>query len=208
MLFLYAATFSFAYATLNTATGALILFGAVQITMIALSVMAGERLKAGEWMGVVIAISGLIYLMLPSATTPSLTGFVLMTLAGIAWGVYSLRGRGSTSPLMESAYNFARTLPLAALLALISLPHAHYSATGVGLAILSGGVASGMGYAIWYAAMGGMSATQAAVVQLLVPLIAAMGGVIWLAEAISTRLMIATAMILGGILMVVMARRV
>jgi len=208
MLFLYAAAFSFAYTTLNTATGALILFGAVQITMIARSVMVGDRLKAGEWMGVAIATSGLIYLMLPSATTPSLTGFALMTLAGIAWGVYSLRGRGSTSPLMDSADNFARTLPLAALLALISLPHAHYSTAGVGLAMLSGGVASGIGYAIWYAAMGGMSATQAAAVQLLVPLIAAGGGAIWLAEAASLRLITAATMILGGILMVVMARRV
>lgn len=207
MLFVYAAAFSYAYVTLNTATGALILFGAVQITMILLAVMAGDRLRVAEWIGVIVAASGFVYLMLPSATTPSISGSILMALAGIAWGIYSLQGRRSASPLIASAYNFARTLPLVALLALMALPHAHYSLAGVGLAMLSGGVASGMGYAIWYAAIGGMSATQAAVVQLLVPVIAAGGGAIWLAEAVSMRLMVAAAMVLGGILMVVLGRK-
>ena len=206
MLFLYAITFSFAYVTLDTGTGALILFGSVQITMILLSLLSGTRLHGTEWAGVVVAFAGFVYLMLPGVTTPSAMGFFLMTVAGIAWGIYTLKGRGSKSPLMDTAYNFFRTLPLVVLVAVVALQDAQSSPQGVLLAVLSGGIASGIGYTVWYIALGGLSATQAAVLQLLVPVIAAMGGVVLVSEAITLRLTISAAMILGGILMVVLGR--
>lgn len=206
MLFLYAITFSFAYITLDTGTGALILFGAVQLTMILLSLISGTRLHITEWTGIIIAFMGFVYLILPGVTTPSFLGFILMTVAGIAWGIYTLIGRGSKSPLTDTAYNFLRTVPLVILLAIIAISQAHYSYEGILLAVLSGGIASGIGYSIWYSALGGLSATQAAVLQLLVPVIAALGGVIFVSEAITLRLVIAATMILGGILSVVLGR--
>ena len=206
MLFLYAITFSYAYNTLDTATGALILFGAVQITMILLSLISGNRLHLTEWLGVGVAFTGFVYLILPDVTKPSVLGFALMTVAGIAWGIYTLKGRGSKNPLMDTTYNFIRTIPLVIILALITLEQAHYSLEGIVLAILSGGIASGIGYTIWYIALGGLSATQAAVVQLSVPVIAAMGGVIFVSEAITFRLTISALMILGGILSLVLGR--
>lgn len=206
MLFTYATAFSYAYITLDTGTGALILFGSVQITMILLSMLGGNRLHISEWAGVLVAFSGFVYLVLPGVSTPSLTGFVLMTVAGIAWGVYTLRGRGSENPLADTTQNFIRTLPLVIILALITLQQAQLTSTGVILAILSGAVASGIGYTIWYLALAGLSASQAAVVQLSVPVIAAFGGVIFVSEAISLRLTISSTMILGGILIVVLGR--
>ncbi len=206
MLFLYAAPFSFAYITLDTGTGALILFGAVQITMILLSLFSGNKLHLSEWIGVIIAFIGFVYLVLPGVSTPSVTGFSLMTIAGIAWGVYTLKGRGSLNPLADTAYNFVRTIPLVVILAVIAYETAHISLKGVLLAILSGGIASGIGYTIWYTALGGLSATQAAVVQLAVPVIAALGGVIFVSEEISLRLTISALLILGGILMVVFGK--
>lgn len=208
MLFLYAMTFSYAYLSLSTGTGALILFGSVQITMIAFSLFAGERLNLSEWTGLVIAFAGFVYLVLPGASAPSLSGFLLMTVAGIAWGFYTLRGRGSTNPLADTACNFIRTLPLVMLLALVSFStqQVHYSTNGILLAILSGALASGAGYTIWYIALRGLVASQAAVVQLSVPVIAAFGGVIFVSESITLRLALSASLILGGILLVMLGR--
>lgn len=206
MLFVYAITFSYAYISLDTGTGALILFGSVQITMILLSLIAGDRLHYIEWAGVIIAFTGFVYLILPGVTAPSPMGFMLMAAAGIAWGIYTLKGRGSQNPLMDTAYNFLRTIPLVILLTIITVSNASYSSEGILLALLSGGITSGIGYTIWYIALGGLSATQAAVLQLLVPIIAAFGGVIFAAEAITGRLTISAAMVLGGILIVVLGK--
>lgn len=211
MLFVYALTFSFAYITLDTATGALILFGSVQISMILLSLFSGNRLRIAEWLGLAIAFMGFIYLVLPEVTTPSIVGFLLMTLAGIAWGIYTLKGRGSNNPLMDTTYNFLRTIPmvvvLVIVLAVIAVQNAHYSTSGILLAVLSGGIASGIGYAIWYTALGGLAVTQAAVVQLLVPIIAAVGGVLFVSEPLTLRLLFSATMILGGILLVVLVKK-
>jgi len=206
MLFLYAISFSFAYITLNTATGALILFGSVQITMIILSLISGTRLHGTEWIGVMIAFAGFVYLTLPAVTTPSAIGFLLMTIAGIAWGIYTLIGRNSKNPLVDTGYNFFRTIPFAIILLLIASKNLNYSYEGILLAVLSGGITSGIGYAIWYTALGGLSALQAAVLQLLVPVIAAFGGIIFVSETITLRLTVSAIMILGGILMVVLGR--
>ena len=206
MLFLYAITFSFAYITLDTGTGALILFGSVQITMLLLSLISGNRLHISEWMGLLLAFTGFVYLILPGVTTPSVMGFLLMAVAGIAWGIYTLIGRGSDNPLMDTSYNFLRTIPFVIILVIIAAQNAHYSTNGILLAALSGGIASGIGYTIWYIALGGLSATQAAVVQLAVPVIAALGGVIFVSEAITLRLILSGLMILGGILLVVLGR--
>ena len=206
MLFIYALTFSFAYISLDTGTGALILFGAVQITMILVSFASGHRLHYSEWAGLAIAFSGFVYLVLPGLETPSLTGFALMTIAGVAWGIYTLRGRGSENPLSDTTYNFLRTLPLVGILLILSFGDAQLSQTGIFLAVLSGAVASGLGYTVWYLALRGLSLTQAAVVQLLVPVIAALGGIVFASELISLRLVLASILVLGGILTVVMGR--
>jgi len=208
MLFLYAVTFSFAYISLDTGTGALILFGSVQLTMIMASLISGNRLHYSEWIGILIAFSGFVYLVKPNLTTPSSTGFVLMTVAGIAWGFYSLMGRASRNPISDTTYNFLRTLPFVIILILLTLVFrdTHLSQKGILLAVLSGAVASGIGYTIWYIALGGLSVIQAAVVQLLVPIIAALGGVLFADEFISLRLMLSSIMVLGGILTVVIGR--
>lgn len=206
MLFLYATTFSYAYISLDTATGALILFGSVQITMILLSLISGTRLHIAEWTGAAIAFTGFMYLILPGVTTPSVIGFLLMTVAGISWGIYTLKGRGSKNPLMDTAYNFFRTTPLVVLLAISTINNVNYSSEGIVLALLSGGVTSGIGYTIWYIALGGLSSTQAAVLQLSVPVIAAVGGVVFVSEAITFRLTISATLVLGGILIVVLGK--
>ncbi|MFQ5469795.1 MAG: DMT family transporter [Gammaproteobacteria bacterium] len=206
MLFVYAITFSYAYISLDTATGALILFGVVQISIITLSLISGSRLHVAEWVGVSIAFAGFVYLLLPGVSTPSVKGFVLMTLAGVAWGIYTLRGRGAGSPLADTCYNFLRTTPIVLILGIVSVQYAHYSLEGVALAVISGAVASGVGYTIWYIALTGLNATQAAVVQLLVPVIAALGGIVFVAEAVSIRLVLSASMILGGILVVILGR--
>ncbi len=203
MLFLYAVTFSFAYISLDTGTGALILFGAVQITMIFISLFTGNRLHIIEWTGLLLAFFGFAYLVTPSLTTPSLTGFILMTVAGIAWGIYTLIGRTSQNPLSDTTYNFLRTLPFVGILVVGTLPYANFSQEGIFLAILSGAVTSGIGYAVWYVALGGLTVSKAAVVQLLVPVIAALGGIIFAQEIISSRLILSSVLVLGGILIVV-----
>ncbi|NQV16052.1 DMT family transporter [bacterium] len=206
MLFIYAIAFSFAYITLDTGTGALILFGAVQITMIIVSLFRGNRLHASEWFGIVIAFSGFVYLILPGVSTPSVFGFSLMTIAGIAWGLYTLKGKDSTNPLLDTAHNFMRTIPLVIIIVLLTLKNGHFSLEGFILAALSGSIASGLGYTIWYKALEGLSATQAAVIQLSVPMIAALGGVMFVSEPITLRLTISGILILGGILTVVLGR--
>lgn len=206
MLFLYAITFSLAYLSVDTGTGALILFGSVQITMVLLSIISGTRLHISEWTGVIIAFTGFIYLILPSITTPSVNGFILMTISGISWSIYTLRGRSSKNPLMDTTYNFVRTTPFVALLAVFTIQNISYSSEGVVLALLSGGITSGVGYTIWYIALRGLSSTQAAVIQLSVPVIAAIGGVIFVSELITYRLIISATIVLGGILTVVLGK--
>ncbi|WDE09350.1 DMT family transporter [Thalassomonas viridans] len=206
MLFLYAVTFSYAYISLDTGTGALILFGSVQLTMILASLLSGKSLHGTEWLGTLMAFSGFVYLVQPGVTAPSVTGFVLMAVAGIAWGIYTLKGRGTRHPLCDTSYNFLRTLPFVLLLMIPAIADGYLSRTGVLLAVLSGAITSGIGYAIWYIALRGLSVIQAAVVQLLVPVLAALGGVIFAREQISLQLVLSSLLVLGGILLVVMGR--
>ena len=206
MLFLYAAAFSYAYVSLETGIGALIIFGVVQITMIASSFISGYRMNGLEWLGILLALAGFLYLLLPGASAPSLNGFILMTLSGIGWGIYSLRGKNTKNPLVDTAYNFLRALPFLILLFYFLAQESNYSTKGILLALLSGIVTSGIGYTIWYAALKGLNSIQASVVQLLVPVLAAIGGVIFVGELISFRLMAASLMILGGILLLIIKR--
>lgn len=207
MLFLYAVFFSFAYLYLSAGTGALILFGAVQLTMFVVGLRAGEHFRPLSWLGLGLAIAGLVYLVSPGLAAPSPLGAGLMAVAGVAWGVYSLRGRGVADPLGATAGNFARAVPLALLVSLVFLADFDLTAEGVALAIASGAIASGVGYVIWYAALRDLSATRAATVQLSVPVIAAFGGVLLLSEAITLRLLVSTAATLGGIALVLSQRR-
>ncbi len=209
MLWAYVAGFSFAYATLPAGSGALILFGAVQMTMFVVGLHGGERFTAVAWAGFALAVGGLLYLVSPGLAAPPLAGTLLMAAAGIAWGVYSLRGRGAGEPVAATAGNFLRAAPLALIVSALSFflsgpPHAN--ANGVALAIASGAITSGLGYVIWYAALPHLSALRAATVQLSVPPLAALGGVWWLSEALSMRLVLSSAAILGGIALVLASR--
>ena len=206
MLFIYAIAFSFGYVSLDTGTGALILFGAVQITMIMANVISGNKLHFSEWLGLLIAFSGFVYLMTPDLVTPSFIGFILMAISGMAWGFYTLLGRASQNPLNDTAYNFLRTSPFLLILILFGLNEINLTYVGIMLAVLSGALASGIGYFVWYIALKGLSVTQAAVVQLLVPIIAATGGLIFTNELISLRLIESSALVLGGILTVIMGK--
>jgi drug/metabolite transporter (DMT)-like permease len=206
MLFAYVAFFSFAYLTLPAGTGALILFGAVQLTMLSGGLRSGEMFGSVAWLGLALAVAGLVYLVSPGVAAPAPLGAALMAIAGVAWGVYSLRGRAVADPLAATAGNFARAAPLALVLSLLFVANAHANVAGVGLAITSGALTSGIGYVIWYAALGKLSAMRAATVQLSVPLLAAFGGVTFLSEAITARLAAASAAILGGIAMVLFSR--
>jgi drug/metabolite transporter (DMT)-like permease len=199
MLFLYAVTFSFAYISLSAGTGALILFAAVQITMIAVGLYTGERPEILEWLGLFIAISGLIYLVSPGITAPSTIGSILMATAGIAWGIYSLRGRGASDPIGVTTENFLRTVSLAVALIFLWLSTLTITPMGFLWAALSGSITSGLGYVLWYAALPRLTATRAATVQLAPAPLAALGGVVALSEAITLRLVIATVVILGGV---------
>lgn len=199
MLFLYAVAFSFAYLSLDAGTGALILFGSVQATMILASFIQGHRPHLLEWIGMISAFGGLVYLVSPGLSAPAPFGSALMALAGIAWGVYTLRGRGGGDPIAATAGNFARAAPLAILVSLVLLSHLNISARGAWLAVLSGALASALGYVIWYAALKGLTTTRAAIVQLSVPVIAAVGGVLFLSETVSYRLLASGIVILGGI---------
>ena len=202
-LFVYAAGFSFAYISLPAATGALLLFGAVQATMIGYGIWAGERLHGLQLAGLVFALGGLVGLLLPGLTAPPLAGSVLMLGAGVAWGIYSLRGKGAGNPTRVTAGNFLRAVPLAAVLGLVLNDGVTLDGAGVGYAVASGALASGIGYAIWYAVLPALKATTAATVQLSVPVIAALGGVLFLGEAVTLRLVLASVAILGGIALVI-----
>jgi drug/metabolite transporter (DMT)-like permease len=206
-LAVYMTGFAYAYVSLDAGTGALILFGAVQITMMAAALVAGERLRALQWLGFALAIGGLTWLMLPGVTKPPVTGAALMALAGVGWGVYSLRGRRVQDPLGTTAENFMRAAPLVACVSLLTLASAQLSGQGALLAIVSGALASGVGYSIWYAALAGLTAAQAASVQLTVPVIAALGGVALLGERLSGRLGIAALLTLGGVALAIGGRR-
>ena len=206
-LFAYAALFSFAYVGMTAATGALLLFGAVQASMIGWGQARGERLGSWQWVGFVVALAGLVALMLPGFAAPSLGIALTMVAAGVAWGVYSLQGKASTpgkapDPLATTCGNFVRTVPMALALCAALLPTLRWDGTGIALAVVSGAVMSGMGYAIWYRALPALQATSAATVQLSVPVIAAVGGVLLLGEAYSWQLQVASIAILGGIALV------
>jgi drug/metabolite transporter (DMT)-like permease len=195
----YAVCFSFAYMSLPAGTGALILFGAVQITMMVAALRSGERPTAAQWLGYAAATSGMIYLVAPGVEAPSTLGAVLMALAGFGWGLYSLLGRGSKAPLSDSAQNFVLATPLALVTSAVLFSEVELGWRGVLLALISGSITSGLGYVIWYAALSGLTAARAAVVQLSVPVLAAGGGVIVLGEVVTTRLLVAALLILGGI---------
>lgn len=207
MLFVYAVTFSFAYVRLHAGTGALILFGTVQVTMIMTAVLRGEFPGLLECIGLAAALAGLAYLVLPGLQVPSLAGAALMAAAGVAWGVYTLRGRGVVNPAAVTADNFIRSLPFVLIVILLSLKNVSISAPGVLLAVISGGLTSALGYVVWYAALPNLSTARAALVQLTVPVLAAAGGVLVLAEPLSLRLFLSAAMILGGIALAITGRK-
>nr|WP_294864670.1 DMT family transporter [uncultured Pseudogulbenkiania sp.] len=206
-LFFYAAAFSFAYVSLSAATGALLLFGAVQATMIGIGLARGERLSARQLAGLLLALVGLAGLLLPGLSAPPLVGAVLMLLAGVAWGAYSLLGKGAGDPTRVTAGNFLRAVPLAISLSLLLMPAASWDTAGAIYALLSGALASGVGYAVWYTALRGLTATGAATVQLTVPVIAAAGGVVLLGEPVTLRLVLASIAILGGVWLVIAGKR-
>lgn len=206
MLFIYAIGFSYAYVTLSTGTGALILFGFVQATMIAWGLVSGDRHGIRMWIGWSIAVAGLVWLLMPGIEAPPAVGAALMAAAGVAWGLYSLRGRSVSNPLLATTANFTLSIVFIAGLLAMTAGSARISTQGVLLAIVSGALTSGLGYVIWYAALDNLSAASAALVQLSVPAIAAAGGVILLGEPLTARLLASAALVLGGIA-IAMARK-
>lgn len=205
-LFVYAAGFSFAYVSLPASTGALLLFGAVQATMIGHGIWRGERLLRTQLVGLVLALGGLVGLLSPGLSAPPLSGSLLMLSAGVAWGVYSLRGKGAGDPTRVTAGNFLRAAPIAAVSSVLMYASAHLDGAGFLYAVASGALASGIGYAIWYAALPALKATTAATVQLSVPVIAALGGIAFLGESMNLRLVLASVAILGGIALVILTK--
>jgi drug/metabolite transporter (DMT)-like permease len=206
-LFAYAAGFSFAYVSLPAATGALLLFGAVQATMIGHGIWAGERLLKLQLAGLVLALVGLAGLLLPGLSAPPVIGSLLMLGAGVAWGVYSLRGRGAGDPIRVTAGNFLRAVPVAAVLSVLMVDRASLDSAGILYAVASGALASGIGYAIWYTALPALQAAKAATVQLSVPVIAAVGGTVFLGEPLTLRLVLSSVAILGGIALVILEKQ-
>jgi drug/metabolite transporter (DMT)-like permease len=206
-LFAYAAGFSFAYINLTAATGALLLFGAVQTTMIGYGIWRGERLLKLQFLGLILALGGLVGLTLPGFSAPPLVSALLMIGAGAAWGIYSLRGKGAGDPTLVTAGNFLRTVPITVALSLLMIAHITWDSAGIWYAVMSGALTSGIGYAIWYKALPALKATQAATVQLSVPVIAAMGGIILLGEPLSLRLILASIAIISGIALVILERK-
>ena len=205
-LFCYMVFFSFAYLSLSAGTGALLLFGAVQLTMFVFAFRGGERFSKLSWLGLGAAFAGLVYMVFPGVTAPDPLGAVLMATAGIAWGIYSLIGRTSSQPLLATMSNFLYSVPLAIGLSAVFISRAEISASGVLLAVTSGALASGLGYSIWYAALPSLTAGRAATVQLSVPVIAAIGGVLLLSEQITRRLVVASGLTRGGIWLVLAQR--
>jgi drug/metabolite transporter (DMT)-like permease len=207
MLFAYAVFFSYAYRDLTAATGALLLFGAVQLTMLGRAFALGERLRARQWLGLLLAVAGLAWLLLPGVAAPPPFSAALMLLAGVAWGIYSLRGRGSRDPLPTTAGNFLRALPLALALALAGWGGLRFGTPGVLAALASGALASGFGYAFWYAALPSLRASTAGIVQLSVPVLAAAGGIVLLGEPVGWRFALAAALTLGGVALATLRAR-
>lgn len=205
-LFIYAVAFSYAYVSLTAATGALLLFGAVQVTMIGHGLWCGERLHGLQLIGLVLALVGLVGLLLPGLSAPPMFGAALMLAAGVAWGVYSLRGKGAGDATRVTAGNFLRTVPVAIVLILL-MPHGEtLDYAGAGYAVASGALASGVGYAIWYTVLPALNSTRAAIVQLCVPAIAAIGGIVLLGESLTLRLVLASAAVLTGISLVILEK--
>ncbi len=206
-LFAYAAAFSFAYVDLSAGTGALLLFGAVQATMILWGLNKGDRLDPIQIVGFIVAVTGLVVLILPGLTAPPLFGSILMVGAGVAWGIYSLRGKNGRDPVASTAGNFLRAVPFAAAASIIWLSQTRIDETGIFYAVVSGAVTSGLGYVIWYSALSGLKATSAATVQLSVPVLAAAGGIIFLHEPVTLRYLLASLAVLGGIFLVIIEKR-
>jgi len=206
-LFVYAAGFSFAYTSLSAGTGALLLFGAVQATMILWGLHKRERLTTIQIVGFVAAVTGLVVLVFPGLSAPPIIGSILMLGAGVAWGIYSLRGKGEKNPVSATTGNFVRAVPFAAALSIIFFVRAHLDPLGVSYATISGAITSGLGYVIWYNALPGLKAASAATVQLSVPVLAATGGILLLGEPITLRYVLASVAVLGGIALVVVATR-
>jgi drug/metabolite transporter (DMT)-like permease len=205
-LFAYAAAFSFAYVDLSAGTGALLLFGAVQATMILWGLYKGEQLDAIQIVGFTVAMTGLIVLVFPSLSAPPLIGSILMLGAGVAWGIYSLRGKGEKKPARVTTGNFVRAVPLAAAVSIISVHWVRIDLAGVSYAMISGAITSGLGYVIWYSALQDLKAASAATVQLSVPVLAATGGILLLGEPLTLRYLLASIAILGGIALVVLEK--
>jgi drug/metabolite transporter (DMT)-like permease len=198
-LFVYAACFSFAYVSLSTGTGALLLFGAVQASMLGYGLWRGERLVIRRVVGLLCAFAGIVGLMLPGLTAPPLLGAALMIISGIAWGFFSIRGKGTGDPVLVITGSFVRAAPFAILLSIAMLSSASLNPAGIGFAVLSGALTSGVGYILWYIVLRGLTVTGAATVQLTVPMIAAAGGVVLLGEPVSLRLVLASIAIIGGV---------
>jgi drug/metabolite transporter (DMT)-like permease len=201
-LFVYAAAFSFAYTQLSTGTGALLLFGAVQVSMISLAWFKGDRPQGWQWLGLLLAFAGLVVLVLPGLSAPPVLGSALMLSAGVAWGVYSVRAKGAGDPTRVTGGNFARAAVMGLVLAALFVTQQHIEAQGAAYAVASGAVTSGLGYAIWYRVVPVLRASSAAVVQLSVPLIAALGGIVFVGESPSLRFVLASMATLGGIALV------
>ncbi|WP_245749879.1 DMT family transporter [Marinobacter zhejiangensis] len=206
-LFVYAAGFSFAYGGLTAAMGALLLFGAVQVTMIGVGIVRGDRPGGTQWLGLVVAFSGLVGLLLPGLSAPPLASSAFMILAGVAWGIYSLRGKGAGEPTLATAGNFLRSVPMALLLIPVMTSSIELDQDGLLLAVASGALASGLGYAVWYTVVPQLRSASAATIQLSVPVIAAVGGVLLLGEPLTVRLVVAGAAVLGGIALVILSRK-
>lgn len=206
ILFIYAITFSYGYIEISTATGALLLAAIVQLTMLGYALRAGDRLHGAEWVGVALALIGLLYLVYPKLTTPSWWGLVVICISAYTWALYSLNGRRSKNPLSDTAYNFYRTLPLVALSSLLFIPFMHLTTEGVLLAVFSGAITSGLGYILWYKALPRISSSLASASQLLVPLMAAFGAAWLIAEPITLHFMLAALLMLGGLGLVLWGR--
>ncbi|MDQ8195545.1 DMT family transporter [Coraliomargarita sp. SDUM461004] len=198
-LYAYAAAFSMAYRSLSSGTGALILFGAVQITMLLAAHRQGERMHRSQWTAFAVAIAGIVYLVSPGVSAPDPLGALLMLISGIAWGAYSIAGRGRSSPILTTSGNFLRAAPFALASSVCAFAHTQLIPQGIALALLSGGLTSGLGYVLWYTALPKLTTTQAAIAQLLVPLLATLGGIVYIDEQFTLRLAIASTLMISGV---------
>ena len=206
-LFAYACAFSLGYVSITAGMGTLILVGAVQITMLGWAIVTGEKLSRIRWLGSAISMGGLIYLILPGISAPDPVGALLMFVSGSAWGVYTIRGKGASAPIAMTTANFRWAAPLAILLSIICSATRHLEPSGILLAVLSGSITSALGYIIWYKALRHLTTSQASIVQLLIPVLTAFGGIVFLSEHISGRLLVGSALILGGVAMGIMKKR-